>query len=45
MLFNETVHDIIRNFFPHVTVTFDDMDPPRISSRIKKMIWRLNACE
>ena len=35
MLFNETILDIIRNFIPHETVTFDDRDPP---SRIKKMI-------
>ena len=38
MLFNETILDIIRNFIPHETVTFDDRDPPWITSRIKKVI-------
>ena len=38
MLFNETVLNIIRNFIPHETVTFDDRDPPWITSRIKKQI-------
>ena len=38
MLFNETILDIIRNYIPHETVTFDDRDPPWITSRIKKMI-------
>ena len=36
MLFNETFLNIIRNFIPHETVTFDDRDPPWITSRIKK---------
>ena len=38
MLFNKTVLKIIRNFIPHETVTFDDRDPPWITSRIKKLI-------
>ena len=38
MLFNETVLNIIRNFIPHEAVTFDDRDPPWITSRIKKTI-------
>ena len=38
MFFNETVFNFIRNFIPHETVTFDDKDPPRITSHIKKMI-------
>ena len=36
LLFNETVLNIIRNFIPHEAVTFDDRDPPWITSRIKK---------
>ena len=38
VLFNETVLNIIRNFIPHETVTFDDRHPLWITSRIKKMI-------
>ena len=37
MVFNENVLNIIRNFIPHKTVTFDDSDPARITSRIKTM--------
>ena len=35
MLLNETVRNIIRNFIHHKTVTFDDRDPPWMTSRIK----------
>ena len=38
MLFNEAVLNIIWNFIPDGTVTFDDRDPPYITSCIKKMI-------
>ena len=38
MLFNETVLNIILNFIPHEAVTFDDRDPPWMTSRIKKTI-------
>ena len=42
MLFNETVFNIIQNFIPHDTVTFDDRNPSWITSRIKKMINNKN---
>ena len=38
MVLHKTVLNIIRNFIPHETVTFDDRDPPWITSRIKKEI-------
>ena len=39
MLFNETVLNIIRNLISHETLTFDDREPPWITSCIKeKMI-------
>ena len=38
LLFNELVLKIIRNFIPHDAVTFDDSDPPWITSCIKKTI-------
>lgn len=37
-LFNETFHNVIRNFIPHAIATFDGRHPPWITSRIKKMI-------
>ena len=42
ILFNKTVLNIIRNFIPHETVTFDDRDPPWITSCIKKIINNKN---
>ena len=42
MLFNENVLNIIQNFIPHDTVTFDDRNPSWITSRIKKMINNKN---
>ena len=38
MLFNEAVLNIIQNFIPRDTVTFDDRDLSWITSRIRKMI-------
>ena len=40
LLFNETFLNIIRNFIPHEAVTFDDRDPPWITTRIKKQLTR-----
>ena len=37
MLFNKTVFNIIRNFIPHEPATFDDSDPPWITSHIKRI--------
>ena len=42
LLFNETVLNIIRNFIPHEAVTFDDRDPPWITSRIKKTTIKIS---
>ena len=36
MLFNKTAFNIIRNFIPHEPATFDDRDPPWITSHIKR---------
>ena len=38
MLFNEAILNIVQNFIPHDTITFDDRDPSWITSRIEKMI-------
>ena len=38
LIFNESVINIIRNFIPHETVTFDDRYRPWINSRTKKAI-------
>ena len=46
LLFNETVLNIIFNFIPYEAVTYDDRDPPWITSCIKKTtikISHLNA--
>ena len=38
MLFSETVLNIIQSFVPDETVTFDERDPPWLTSGIKKLI-------
>ena len=47
MLFNEIALNIIWNFIPHKTLTFDNRDPPSITRGIKKWLtikmWRLNV--
>ena len=37
-LFNKTIKDILSNFLPHETITFDDRDPPWIKSQVKHLI-------
>ena len=43
MLFNKTIHNIIRNFTSCETITFDDRDPSLITSRIKEVITDKNV--
>ena len=38
VLFNETIVNIISNFIPNETMTFDDRDPPCLNKNIKNMI-------
>ena len=35
-LFNKTIKNIISNYIPHKTVTFDDRDPPWINKDVKQ---------
>ena len=37
-LFNKTIKNIISNYIPHETVTFDDRDPPWINKNVKQLI-------
>ena len=37
-LFNKTIRNILSNFIPHETITFDDRDPPWINNRVKHLI-------
>ena len=37
-LFNKAIKDILSNFLPHETITFDDRDPPWINSQVKHLI-------
>ena len=41
-LFNEAVKNIISNYIPHETVTFDDRDPPCINKNVKQLILEKN---
>ena len=42
-LFNETIKNILSNFIPHETITFDDRDPPWINSQVKHLINEKNV--
>ena len=42
-LFNKTIKNILSNFIPHETITFDDRDPPWINSQVKHLINEKNA--
>ena len=42
-LFNKTIRNILSNFIPHETVTFDDRDPPWMNNRVKHLINEKNA--
>ena len=43
VLFNETIVNIMSNFIPNETITFDDRDPPWFNKNIKNMINYKNA--
>ena len=43
VLFNETIVNIMSNFIPNETITFDDRDPPWLNKNIKNMINYKNA--
>ena len=43
VFFNETIVNIVRNFIPNETMTFDDRDPPGFNKNIKNMINYKNA--
>ena len=42
-LFNETIKDILSNFIPDETTTFDDRNPSWINSQVKHLINGKNA--
>ena len=44
-LFNEAVKNIISNYIPHETVTFDDRDPPWINKNAKQLILEKNELD
>ena len=41
-LFNKTIKNIISNYIPHETITFDDRDPPWINKNVKQLILEKN---
>ena len=41
-LFNQTIKNILCNFIPHETVSYDDSDSPWINSKIKALIQKKN---
>ena len=45
VLFNETIVNIMSNFIPNETMTFDDRDPPWLNKNIKNMINYKNAID
>ena len=42
-LFNKTIKNILSNFIPHETITFDDRDLPWTNSQVKHLINEKNA--
>ena len=40
--FNKTIKNIISNYIPHETDTFDDRDPPWINKNVKQLILGKN---
>ena len=42
-LFNKTIRNILSNFIPYETITFDDRDMPWINNRVKHLINEKNA--
>ena len=41
-LLNKTIKNIIGNYIPHETITYDDWDPPWINKDIKDLIYEEN---
>ena len=41
-LFNTTIKNILHNFIPHETITFDDRDPLWINSSIRRLVQDKN---
>ena len=44
-LFNQAIKNILCNFIPHQTFTYDDRDPPWINSKIKSLIQEENIAK
>ena len=44
-LFNQTIKNILCNFIPHETVTYNDRDPLWINSKIKGLIQEKNIAK
>ena len=42
-IINKTIENILSNFIPHETITFDDRDPPWINSQVKQLTDEKNA--
>ena len=45
VLYNETIVNIMSNFIPYETMTFDNRDPPWLNKNIKNMINYKNAID
>ena len=43
-LFNTTIKNILSNFIPNETITFDDRGPPWINSQVKHLINEKMRC-
>ena len=41
-LLNKTIKNIVGNYIPHETITYDDWDPPWINKDIKDLIYEEN---
>ena len=41
-LFSQIIQNIISNYIPHETITFDDRNPPWIDEKIKKLVLPKN---
>ena len=41
-LFNQTIKNILSNYIPHETITYDDKEPPWFNKNIKQLIQEKN---
>ena len=41
-IFNKIIKNILSNYFPHETITFDDKGPPWFNKNIKQLIQEKN---